>query len=169
MKKINNTYLIIVLMSCLSSFVFADEVNTYKSPFFNFVINYPQNWEIKQISGIVAFLSPMENNEDKFRENVNVLVEDLSNNPLNLEQYEKAAVDAWLKADSKLRLIDTQKINLKGQDAFYTIAENDTLKFKQYILVKNNKAFVLTFTSEPGKFDKFLNIAETIMKSFEIK
>ena len=58
--------LVIILMLCVSSFVFAEEFNTYKSPLFNFVISYPQTWEMKQISGIIVFLSPLENKDDKF-------------------------------------------------------------------------------------------------------
>ncbi len=161
--------LFIILMLCVSSFVFAEEFKTYKSPLFNFTISYPQNWETKQISGIVAFLSPLENKEDKFRENVNVVVEDISGKQLSSEQYAKAADDAWLKYDIKLRVVDFQKTNLNGKDAFYTIAENDKLKYKQYKFVKNNTAYILTYTSAPDKFSKFLNTADTIIKSFEIK
>jgi len=161
--------LVIVLMFCVSSFVFAEEFNTYKSPLFNFVISYPQTWEMKQISGIIAFLSPLEDKDDKFQENVNVVVEDISGKQLSSEQYAKAADDAWLKYDSKLRVIDFQKTNLNGKDAFYTIAEDDKLKYKQYKFVKNNTAYVLTYTSELDKFNKFLTTADTIIKSFEIK
>lgn len=161
--------LVIILMLCVSSFVFAEEFNIYKSPFFNFVISYPQNWKIKDISGIVVFISPLENKDDKFSENVNVVVEDIGKYRLSLEQYAKAADDNWLKIDSKVRVIDFQKTNLNGEEAFYTIAENDKFKFKQYKLIKNNKAFIITYTSELNKFNKFLNIADIIIQSFKIK
>jgi len=171
--------LVIILMLCGNPFVSAEEFNSYKSASFNFIMRYPQSWEMNTLKDMevmspvvkneVAFLSPLENKDDKFRENVNVVVEDLSGRQLDSEQYAKAADAAWLKYDNTSKIVDFQKTNLNGEVAYYTIMENDKLKFKQYKLVKDNKAFVITFTSEPDKFDDFLNIADNIIQSFELK
>jgi eukaryotic-like serine/threonine-protein kinase len=162
-------FLVLTSILCCLSCVFAGEFTTYTSPTFNFDIRYPQEWEIKQISGIVVFLSPLDSQNDTFRENVNVVVEDLGSNRVTVEQYVKAADDVWMRSDSTLKFENAKKTKLNGEDAFYTIAVNEKIKYKQYKLVKNNQAFIITYTSEPEKFNQFLNIAETIMASFKIK
>ena len=52
-------------------------------------IKYPSDWEIeKNLNGAVAiFYSPLTNELDFFRDNVNVIVRDASNDPRGLANY----------------------------------------------------------------------------------
>ena len=58
---------------------------------------------------------------------------------------------------------------LNGEEAYCTIAENDNLKFKQYKIVKDKKAYVLTYTGQPDGFSKFQDIADNIIKTFKVQ
>jgi len=176
MKK----YLAVIFgVFCLASLVFAEELGTYVNSAFNFTLRYPQNWEMRSlesmtspapsVKNVVAFLSPVENADDKFRENVNVVVETITGQQYTSEEYAKAADETWLKYDTSLKQLDLQKTSISGEPAFYTIVANDKLKFKQYKFVKGDKAFVITYTSELGKFDAFLKTADSIMQSFTFK
>jgi hypothetical protein len=42
------------------------------------------------------------------------------------------------------------------------------LKFLQYDFVKENKAYVLTFSSKPNDFKTNLKVFEPVMKSFRL-
>jgi hypothetical protein len=112
MKKI--TCLVVLLISCFSLSVFAVEWKTYKSPFFGFEISYPGDWQIKEFSGIIAFLSPPEGPDDVFSENLNILVEDISAYQLSPEEYVKAADDYWLVANPGVEIVDSQQTTING-------------------------------------------------------
>lgn len=50
-------------------------------------ISYPESWTKQQKSSATFFLSPKENEKDVFQENVNVMIQDLSDQPMTLEDY----------------------------------------------------------------------------------
>jgi hypothetical protein len=61
------------------------EKNTY-------IIEYPKSWrpDTSKIMGTDLFLfSPLENENDKFSENINILIQDLGEQNITLEQYKK--------------------------------------------------------------------------------
>jgi hypothetical protein len=43
------------------------------------------------------------------------------------------------------------------------------LKFEQYYFISENKAYVLTYTSEEKNYLKYLESAQIILNSFRIK
>lgn len=164
MKKI--TCLTVVLILFFSLSVFANEWKTYKSPFFGFEINYPGDWQMKEFSGVIAFMSPPEGPDDTFSENLNILVEDISAYQMSPEEYAKAADDYWLSSNPGVEIIDSQKTTINAQEVFYAVAVDGQYKFKQYKFIKDNKAYILTYTSETGKPDKFSDTADNIVNTF---
>jgi len=66
----------------------------YKDPYGQFTIKYPAEWEAMQDYGgaAVVFASPQENALDADRENVNIVIQDLSANPMTLDQYTELAI-----------------------------------------------------------------------------
>ncbi|MDD3087944.1 MAG: PsbP-related protein [Candidatus Omnitrophica bacterium] len=166
MKKV--IYSAIIFVFCSVSLVAAEQAQIYKSPLFDFEISYPQDWQVKEISGVIAFISPLEDADDNFSENVNIVIEDISGYQMSAEQYAKEADKNWLAADGKLKIIDFSQVMLNGEEAYCTIAENDSLKFKQYKLVNNKRAYILTYTGQPDGFSKFQDIADNIIKTFKV-
>ena len=56
----------------------------------NYSIQYPPTWELNQSGqmGASFFLfSPLESDKDKFKENVNLLIQDLSGQNIDLNKY----------------------------------------------------------------------------------
>ena len=157
-----------VFVLCCAACTSAQEWSTYRSTLFNFDISYPQDWSVKEISGIVAFLSPMEGPDDLFAENVNVVVEDISNYQFTTEEYAKAADAYWITTDASLHIQDFQKTSLCGEDAFYTIVSGAGLRYKQYKLVVQSRAYILTYTAQEHAFEQFLPIADKIIHTFQI-
>jgi hypothetical protein len=42
-----------------------------------------------------------------------------------------------------------------------------SLKVKQYWFIKNNKAYLLTYTAEESKYDEYEDVATEMMMSFK--
>jgi hypothetical protein len=106
----------------------------------NYSVKYPADWDLQQSdnseSGTVvnktvrsqfAVLSQLESPQDRFRENVNLVIEDLNGQKLNLDEYSRVA-------DSQLKLIphsaslsDRKTIKTKPWDRSDFILNNQRL------------------------------------------
>ena len=76
------------LLALAFMFVFGvGELLTYTNSEKRYTIKYPSEWSKSEQNGYVAFLSPADSASDTFRENVNVMVQDMSANPMTLDQY----------------------------------------------------------------------------------
>ena len=139
-------------------------------------IKSPAGWTVdssKQMGTDLILFSMLENSADKFRENINVQVQNTAGMNIDLAKY--TAISATkIKAmapDSKIeesKTINTGK--LAFQKTIYTATQDHlALKFEQYYYVANKKAYVITFTSELRKFDIFKPVAEEILNSFSLK
>ena len=88
-------YTCMLLLVAWSSFVFSQTGSTaalikYKKA--NYSISYPDTWSIdtsKQMGTELIIFSPLENESDKFRENVNVIIQDLKGQSIGLDDYAK--------------------------------------------------------------------------------
>ncbi|MBI2579394.1 MAG: hypothetical protein HYW27_00650 [Candidatus Aenigmarchaeota archaeon] len=65
----------------------------YENPSYGISMNYPSDWNVNEEaeSIVVAFMSPSEDKNDRYRENVNVVMNDLSGQDMNLETYSSLA------------------------------------------------------------------------------
>jgi hypothetical protein len=138
----------------------------------NFTISYPKTWQIKSAGNIVAFTTSLENKEDTFAENVNISIQDLSTQPMTLDQYtalSKGQIAAAMGASS---ILSVKRIAIDGKPADEMIYkmnyQGKSLKVKGVWLIEDKKAYVITYTAEPNKFDKYLSDADKTIKSFKI-
>ena len=152
----------------------------------NYTLKYPQTWELQQSenteSGTVispnvryqfAVLSQLESNQDKFRENVNLVIEDLNGRTVDLATYSQVAADQ-LKLRMKNCKILEHKITNKGSRQYDKIVwtwdyETVPLKLEQYAWLLDGKVYILTFTIEQSKFSQFQQIGEKILNTFVFK
>lgn len=139
-------------------------------------IKYPSNWDANQ-SGQMGtsfiLLSPLTNESDNFKENVNLLIQDLAGYDLNLDQFVEVS-EAQIKnmvTEGKIILSERKhKNDKKYQKVIYTGKQGIfSLKFEQYYWVIENQAFILTFTCKEDEFEKFQKTGEKILNSFKIK
>jgi hypothetical protein len=145
----------------------------------DYALQYPPEWELNesgQMGTSLLVFAPLSGPEDKFRENINLLIQDLgSTSSVDLDQYaslsEAQVKDGSIMPNSKL--LANEKIG-SGKDAYYRASyigdqSNLHLKFEAYYWVRNNKAYVLTFSAEASKFDEYKTTAENILNSFVLK
>lgn len=139
-------------------------------------ISYPPNWEMNT-NGLMAtdflLFSPVEDEADLFRENVSLLVQDLTGYDLDLERYTKISEEQITMLVTNDILISSerkgtgdnayQKVIYSGEQGIYE------LQFEQYYWVRNDKAYVLTFTAEQSEFEKYRKDGEHVLESFKFK
>ncbi len=139
----------------------------------NFSIQYPATWELNQSGQMgTSFIlfSALESDQDKFRENINLLIQEGKNIDLNKfteiseSQIKTLATNAHIIESKRLKKdIEYHKIiHTADQGIFH-------LEFEQYYWVINDKAYILTFSAEHTKFENFKTTGEKILNSFKLK
>ncbi len=141
-----------------------------------FSIQYPKEWELNkagQMGTEFGLFAPVESDDDKFRENINLVKQDISAYNLDLAAYANLSEKQILGMFTEAKILESTTKKAKGKSFYkmvYTAMQGIfRLKFVQYYWVENKKAYVLTFTSEEDKYDKFRSDGEKIMGSFKME
>lgn len=141
-----------------------------------FSIEHPSDWELNTsgLAGSEFFLfAPLVSTEDVFRENVNLLVQDLTGMGLDLNSYTELSESQVKTAfsNSKILLSERKKGTLgEYHRLIYVGKQGDLdLEFEQHYLIKGQYAYVLTLTCEETQFDPYQKTGERILDSFRFK
>src|SRR4030095_8113050 len=140
-----------------------------------FKVQYPNKWTIdtSKTMGTEFFIfSPRENSNDKFRENVNLIIQDISGQNIDLDKYAQISKRQINTMANGSRIHESRKVK-KGKSEFYKMIYEMTqgalrLKLEQYYFVTDTRAFVLTLTTESNKFKNFKPVGEGILDSFRL-
>ena len=149
------------------------KLSLYENDSHGFRVNYPEVWSQQNRDDFfamgVVFFSPLENDSDKFKERVSVLVENLSSD-MSLAQYTDESISE-IKRLSDPKVGEAQAINLGNHEArqvVYLGEENgNPVQRMQTWSVKNNQAYVITYTAQPDSYDNYLPAVEKMIESFE--
>lgn len=147
----------------------------YTDPGGFFKIGYPQKWTLVEgkDGANVIFLSPKESAVDHFQENVNIVIQDISRNPLDLAKYSEVAIsqiravfkDAVTIVESTPTIVSTRP----GYKLVYTgKGEVDEIKIMHIWVIKGNFAYQLTYSAVTTSFDRFLPKVEQMARSFKV-
>jgi hypothetical protein len=137
---------------------------------------YPARWQtLEDVRGVaVVFHSPLESAEDKYNDNVHVIVEDVSGQPgLTADAYAESGIAKLPSALADFRLVGNKSDTVSGRPARlleYTGKRGDfQLHFLQAVTIANGNAFLITYVAEEGSYAKHLPTARRIMGSVAIK
>ncbi|MCF8463964.1 MAG: hypothetical protein K9G41_03945 [Flavobacteriales bacterium] len=141
----------------------------------SYSIEYPGDWELNQ-SGIMGvsflLLSPLSSDEDAFRENVNLVIQDISSHNLDLDSYSELSTGQIETMITEGKLFSNERLKQNGQEFQKVVYSGKqgvyNLKFEQYYWVVNGNAYVLTLTCEINQFDAFSDMGEKILNSFKL-
>lgn len=160
----------IILGSCTQ-----EKMKKYTSE--NFEISYPETWSKQQKGTAIFFLSPKENKNDYFQENINIMLQDLSSQPMTLEEYTDLTKEQITQALGKSAIISLKDMNFAGQKAkemIYNMPKNPmagrnfNLKLHQIWFVKDSKAYLFTYTAEKDEYENYLELAKQTIDSFKL-
>ena len=141
-----------------------------------FSIKYPSNWELnsegKMTTSFILF-APLESAQDKFKENINLIIQDLSGYTIDLDAYTAISEQQLKNAVTNFKPIESKQIKNEKDSYHHIIYEGEQAGFKLYFQqqyrVKNNKAYVLTYTAEQQSVKRFSDVATKILNSFQLK
>lgn len=113
---------------------------------------------------------PTEDVTGGFAENLNLVIIDLANMDMDLNKFVEIS-ENQIKETNGI-LVESKRCEINEKEAHKLISEGHyegfELKYMQYYLVENEKAYVLTYTAKKSHFDKYLGRMETVMNSFKI-
>ncbi|MGF1590513.1 MAG: protein kinase [Pleurocapsa sp.] len=149
-------------------------LSLYENSDRGFKVNYPQVWSQQNRDDFFAtgviFFSPLENDADRFKETVSVLVENLSDD-MTLAQYTAQSISE-IKRLSDPNVGQAQIISLgeiEGRQVVYGGEENGKrVRRMQTWSIQDNRAYVITYTALPESFENYLVTVEKMIESFEI-
>jgi hypothetical protein len=142
----------------------------------SYSIQYPSTWESNQSGQLgtsFVLFSPLENEQDKFRENINLIIQDLTGKDIDLNKFTEISENQVKTLITNSNLIQSIRISTDTMEYHKLIYTGDQgafhLKFEQFYLVVDNKAWVITFTTEQTKFESYQELGEKILNSFKLK
>jgi hypothetical protein len=141
-----------------------------------FSIQYPKDWELSQTGEMgtsFVLFAPLLAKQDPFKENVNLITQDLAGQEISLEDYTVASEDQIKKMLSKSKIISNEVESVNGLEynkLIYTGTQGAfDLQYEQFYWIENEKAYILTFTTEQREFSDMQLLGEKIMKTFKLK
>lgn len=147
---------------------------TYGDSTYGFRIKYPPAWseEVGTAGSVVAFLSPQQGGSDDFRDNLNVLVQDLPDPSTPLSEYTRLSLRQAPQIIDGFKLLTSGPSTLASRSAWRVTylgqSGNHDLEFEAFWLVEKGRAYVLTFTAARAAFDAFEPTTEAMIDSFQL-
>jgi hypothetical protein len=145
-----------------------------------FSVQFPIGWKVQEINDDlkkagIEFLAmaDKENAKDLFRENVNLLVENINDATIDLKTYAQKSEDAIKKNIIDLKRFHKKTIKLPSGECYVFQYHGKQsaldLFWYQVVWVKNSIAYILTLTSDERSHWDFKRAFEVIAQSFIIK
>lgn len=168
-------FLLIAISACgqQSQNVTQDDWKTLEEN--DFSIQYPNEWSLN-LSGMMGtsfiLFSELTSEEDKFGENINLIIQNLEGQSIDLQKYVEKSEEQVNTLITNSSITESKSITSNGSKFHSIIYSGDqgayNLIYKQYFWVENELAYILTLTCEADQFENYKIIGEQIMNSFKI-
>ena len=166
--------LLITIAAFLSFSVQAQkEKKIYESDIFS--IQYPSNWSLDDVKGTQAIFvskAPLTSDTDIFAENVNIITQNLKGMGVTLDQYVQFN-ESQLTSIPNGKMFSSERETRDGRQyhtlIFRGTMNNLDLKIRQVYAIKDEIAYVVTFTTLEDEFDQLKKVGAEILSSFKLK
>lgn len=150
----------------------SSELTKYADPNGRFTIGYPGNWILNSSpeSAIIKITSPLEKDDDNFRQSVNLQIEAYNS---SIDDYVNASLNELKRLMKGFREVSSMYFNRNGSRAYQIVykgkyGDNEAeWQVKQLYVVANSKAYILTYVSRADERDAFETAANKIFNSFK--
>ncbi|MEX2595891.1 MAG: hypothetical protein WEC59_03095 [Salibacteraceae bacterium] len=136
----------------------------------NYSIAAPDGWELDQsgrMNTTFILFAPYDSVESYFKENVNLVTEDISESGVSLDDYAQNAHDLLGQYMEGLANFESRK---EGENRIWFTYEGEqqTMKlyFNQMLTIQDSVVHILTFTSNADTTEN-ARIAEEVIASFQ--
>ncbi len=144
---------------------------TYKSAKWEFEIKYPEDWEKEEedygpSEFAVVFLTPPEDEDDEAKENL--LVYASTAQPDDFDEL-MAGLIADLSGDPSVTFLGSSKIMISGYPGYKASYIYDDIRYLHYFINAGDTWYQVLYVALESTYSKYLDQAETMIDSFEIK
>ncbi|MFN9614891.1 MAG: protein kinase domain-containing protein [Dolichospermum sp.] len=152
-----------------------DDWNGYENSQYGIKIKYPKTWERQGLENpitaeVVTFISPKQNDKDNFQEKVTISVDKFSG---RLDDLQKSSIQEINNTVSGAKILDKSVTTLANKEASQLVFTGkngqDILKNMQVVTLKGDKAYTITYTAKIDDYDQFVETADKMINSLEIK
>jgi hypothetical protein len=141
----------------------------------NYGLSYPENWSLdtsRRLGADLFLFSPQENEMDKFRENVNVLIQNLQGQNIDLKRYKQITDNQITNLATDSKVFESSILQGEKGEFFkmsYTMSQNQLmLQVTSICFIHKELAYLVTFTSEANKYGNYQRISDVILNSFSL-
>lgn len=137
-----------------------------------FSIQYDSSFRLDESgqNGTEFYLFTPTSPGDDFSENINLMIQNLGVLKYDLNQF---IVLSEKQITASGKLVESIRKKENGQEYHVLVFEAQMngfdLKFLQYDYVKNDKAYVLTYTAKREEFENYRKEMEKVMNSFKLQ
>ena len=154
-------------------YIFNSQFAAIENDAYGIKMKYPRGWQaVKNYEGTaLAFVSPKESPMDVFKENVNVVVQDMSAHPMELKEFVDTSINQMSKVFKNIIVVEskpTKAANINAQKIVFEAQEPDQLKIMVVCFLQDNKAYIITYAARSFKYDYYYNLVDTMVKSLTI-
>ena len=139
-------------------------------------VQYPANWLLseKGSEGVLFILEPSDTVNNKMHLNgINLTVRPANSKELDLKKLSTIMQDELVKRIPGTHIIESEVKKNKNSEYYKLHFQADintlSLECEQYLWLKNDKSYVLTFRSNKSTFPQYQETAEDILNSFSLK
>ncbi|MFN5893693.1 MAG: protein kinase domain-containing protein, partial [Dolichospermum sp.] len=152
-----------------------DDFNVYENSQYGIKIKYPKTWERQDLENpitaeVVTFISPKQSDTDNFQEKVTISVDKFSG---RLDDLQKSSIQEINNTVSGAKILDKSVTTLANKEASQLVFTGkngqDILKNMQVVTLKGDKAYTITYTAKIDDYDQFVETADKMINSLEIK
>lgn len=137
----------------------------------HFKVSYPEDWYVAKEQGVSIFFMVKEKEEGEFSEHLTIMAQDLSQQPMTLEEFTQLSLDQYNqepKPDKMWPIKDTELGGVKAKSVVLTIKHMGLdLKAMQYWFVKDSSAYLFTYTAYRDNYDRYEKDAQKLIESFQ--
>lgn len=150
-----------------------DQTKKYLDDQAGFAIEFPISWTTQPnyLGTHVLSLSPLEDKEDLYRENISVVAETLPK-PIIAQNYYLMYSDIMSRTLRQFKVVSTANITLNNTPAVKLVATyegaGNPLTTEEYFVTKGNKGFVITTTALTAVYEQYRPEFEKMIGSLKI-
>ena len=175
----SNRSLLVLLFTVLLTGIFIGGCSSKESPRYvnkdkKFSMQFPEKWERQEdyLGTAVIALRPGEGANDKFRENVNVVMETVPAN-LDVDHYLMISKRNMGKFLTNFQQVDSGQTTIDKHDTKWMVYTHHLghldLKVLAYTLLRDDRAYTIRCSSTPEQFTAYRSKFEEIAGTFRFE
>jgi eukaryotic-like serine/threonine-protein kinase len=146
---------------------------TYKDSTLGIKIDYPAGWTHELHAGsIVTFLASLESDSNTYPAGLGIKIQHLKSKNISLNNITRIQIKNLTQNHPDFKLIESTESKIGGNSAHkivFTATDNkkNERQAMQIWTLRGDKAYLITYKAEPGKFAKYLPTIQKMVDSFQ--